>query len=85
MENPVQATTQSHNKTQINTTENNNASRRGPHDESLLDQATVQPRNKNEVSMMTDNDGLTIDASPQHEAAVENNDHNVNASCEIQQ
>jgi hypothetical protein len=37
----AQATTQPRNATPIDTTENNNASRRVLHDESLLDQATV--------------------------------------------
>jgi hypothetical protein len=59
----AQATTQPHNKTLIDTTENNNASSRVPHDESLLDQATVQPHYENLVNVTTDNDGITIDAS----------------------
>ncbi len=59
----AQATTQPRNATPIDTTKNNNASSRVLYDESLLDQATVQPRIENSVNVMTDNDGITINAS----------------------
>ncbi len=49
----AQASTQPRNTTPINTTKNNNASSRVPHDESLIDQATVQPRNENPTPINT--------------------------------
>ncbi len=59
----AQATTQPRNTTPNNRTKNNNPSSRVPYDESLLDQATVQQCNKNPVNVMTDIDGITINAS----------------------
>ncbi len=53
----------SNNATPIDTTKNNNASSRVPYDESLLDQATVQPCNENPANVTTDNNGIKIDAS----------------------